>query len=48
MRDILICAALGLGIGALIGLLRLPSIAPAGFAGVVAIVGLYIGYWLTS
>lgn len=48
MRDILLTTLTGIGVGAIFSLLKLPIPAPPVFAGLMGIVGLWIGYALVT
>ena len=46
MKDILLTTITGAGVGAIFAVFKLPVPAPPVFAGVMGIVGLWIGYTL--
>lgn len=48
VKDILLSMLAGFVVGALFARLRLPVPAPPTLAGVMGIVGLFLGYWLVS
>lgn len=48
MKDIILTTITGIGVGAVFGIFKLPVPAPPVFAGVMGIVGLWIGYMLVG
>jgi len=44
MREILLSGATGLAVGIIFGLLRLPVPTPPTLAGVIGIIGIFVGY----
>jgi XapX domain-containing protein len=48
MRELLISLVVGIAIGIVFAVMRLPVPAPATLAGVIGILGLYIGYKLVN
>jgi XapX domain-containing protein len=43
MTEMLVCLAVGLAIGALFGLFKLPLPVPHGWGGVLGLIGMFIG-----
>ena len=48
MKDIILTTITGIGVGTVFGIFKLPVPAPPVFAGVMGIVGLWIGYMLVG
>ncbi|AGB42364.1 XapX domain protein [Halobacteroides halobius DSM 5150] len=48
MNQVLLSAISGLIVGALFSFLKLPIPAPPTLAGVMGIIGIYLGFWLVN